>query len=332
MQLLVEFCMSFYLRYLLICVIIKADSKKLLVNCFLLINLKVGESMDSSLGKIMSELNLSTLSIPSVRITDIIDILLVAFLIYIVMIWIRETRAWSLFKGIVIIFVVSLFSYQLHFYAISWIIEKTLSVGIIALIVLFQPEFRKGLEQIGKGSFVINFLNTEDDEGTVSQKTIQEVVTACYKMGKARTGALILIEQDVPLGDLEMTGIPIDGIVSSQLLINIFENKTPLHDGAVIIRNNRVAAATCILPLTQTEIGLDLGTRHRAAVGASEVSDAYIIVVSEETGSVSMAYSGKLYRNLSESDITKMISKGVKPNHKRIKLWKGLKNNAKKDK
>ncbi|MCI8804847.1 MAG: TIGR00159 family protein [Clostridiales bacterium] len=279
----------------------------------------------------MSELNLSTLSIPSFRITDIIDILLVALLIYVVMIWIKETRAWSLFKGIVVIFIISIFSYQLHFYTVSWIIEKTLSVGIIALIVLFQPEFRKGLEQIGKGNIVTNIFNN-DEEGKILQKTVKEVVTAAYKMAKVRTGALILLEQDVPLGDLEMTGIPIDAIVSSQLLINIFENKTPLHDGAVIIRNNRVAAATCILPLTQTEIGLDLGTRHRAAVGASEESDAYIIVVSEETGGVSVAHGGKLYRGLSESEVTKMISKGVKPTHKGIKLWKGRKNNAKKNK
>ncbi len=288
--------------------------------------------MDSSLGKIMSELNLSTLSIPSLRITDIIDILLVTFLIYMVMIWIKETRAWSLFKGIVIIFVISLISYQLHFYTVSWIIEKTLSVGIIALIVLFQPEFRKGLEQIGKGNIVSNIFNN-DEENEILQKTIREVVTASFKMSKVRTGALILIERDVPLGDLEMTGIPIDAIVSSQLLINIFENKTPLHDGAVIIRNNRVAAATCILPLTQTEIGLDLGTRHRAAVGASEESDAYIIVVSEETGSVSIAHSGKLYRNLSEPEVVRMLSKGVTPTYKGIKLWKGRrKKNVKKNK
>ncbi len=287
--------------------------------------------MNGSLGRIMSELNLSTLSIPSIKFTDVIDIGLVALLIYCIMIWIKETRAWSLFKGIVIIFLVSIISYQMHFYAVSWIIEKTLSVGIIALIVLFQPEFRKGLEQIGKSNIVFGMFNN-NDEGKIFQKTTQEIITASFKMSKVRTGALILIEQDVPLGDLENTGIPIDAIVSSQLLINIFENKTPLHDGAVIIRNNRVAAATCILPLTETEIGLDLGTRHRAAVGASEQSDAYIIVVSEETGAVSIAHDGKLYRNLSESDVLKMISKGVKPIRKRIKFWKGRKNNVENNK
>lgn len=279
-----------------------------------------------SFGKLMSELNLSTLSIPAVRVSDIIDILLVAVLIYVIMIWIKETRAWSLFKGIVVIIVISVLSYQLHFYTISWIIEKTLSVGIIAIIVLFQPEFRKALEQLGKGSIVTNIFANEDKSKLLS-KTVEEIITAAVKMAKVRTGALIMIEQDVPVGDIEETGIPIDGLVSSQLLINIFENKTPLHDGAVVIRNNRVAAATCILPLTQNEIGLDLGTRHRAAVGASEVSDANIVVVSEETGAISVAHSGKLYRNLSEDKLRKMLMHDPKNNNRKIILWKGRRKN-----
>jgi len=241
------------------------------------------------------------------------------------MVWIKETRAWSLFKGIIIILIISILSYQLHFYTISWLIEKTLSVGIIAIIILFQPEFRKGLEQIGKGNF-INIFNTTDED-KVSLKTVNEIITACMKMSKVRTGALIMIEQEVPVGDIEETGIAIDGIVTSQLLINIFENKTPLHDGAVIIRNNRIAAATCILPLTQSQIGLDLGTRHRAAVGASEVSDAYVVVVSEETGAVSVAHGGKLYRNLPENKIRKMIVHENKITNHKISLWKGKKNN-----
>lgn len=278
-----------------------------------------------SFGKFISELNLSTLSIPEIRASDIIDIILVAVLIYIIMVWIKETRAWSLFKGIIIVFVLSVLSYQLHFYTISWIIEKTLSVGIIAIIVLFQPEFRKALEQIGKGS-IINIFNNSD-ESKLSSRTIEEIITAAVKMSKVRTGALIMIEQDVPVGDIEQTGITIDGVVSSQLLINIFENKTPLHDGAVVIRNNRVAAATCILPLTQSEIGLDLGTRHRAAVGASEVSDAYILVVSEETGAISIAYGGKLYRALSEDKVRSMLKHELKANPRRISLWKGRRGN-----
>lgn len=278
-----------------------------------------------SFGRFFSELNLSKLSIPNIRITDVIDIILVAVVIYIIIAWIRETRAWSLFKGIIVVVVVCLLSYQFHFYTVSWIIEKTLSVGIIAIIVLFQPEFRKGLEQLGKGQIVSNIFVNDDDE-KLSIRTVEEVITACYKMAAVRTGALILLEQNVALGDLEETGIEIDAAVSSQLLINIFENKTPLHDGAVIIRNNRVAAATCIMPLTQSEIGLDLGTRHRAAVGASEVSDAYVIVVSEETGAVSVAHDGRLYRNVSEDKIRKMLLIDRKHTPRRISLWKGKKN------
>lgn len=282
-----------------------------------------------SFAEFLSELNLSTLSIPSIRLSDIIDIILVAVLIYIVMVWIKETRAWSLFKGMVVIVAISILSYKLNLYTISWIIEKTLSVGIIALIVLFQPEFRKGLEQIGKGNVLTNIFNN-DNELKLSAKTIEEIITAAKKMSQARTGALILIEQDVPVGDLEQTGIAIDGLVTSQLLINIFENKTPLHDGAVIVRNNRVAAATCILPLTQTEIGLDLGTRHRAAVGASEVSDAYVLVVSEETGAISIAYSGKLHRSLTEDKIRKMLNHTPKTAARKIALWKGRRNDEQK--
>lgn len=278
----------------------------------------------SNLGNIFSELNLSRLSIPAIRITDIIDIIIVAVFIYIIIAWIKETRAWSLFKGIVVVVVLCIVSYRFHFYTVTWIIERTLSVGIIALIVLFQPEFRKGLEQIGKVQIASSIFVNEEDE-KLSIKTIEEIITACYKMAKVKTGALILLEKNVPLGDLEKTGIEIDAVVSSQLLINIFENKTPLHDGAVIIRANRVAAATCIMPLTEKEIGLDLGTRHRAAVGASEVSDAYVIVVSEETGAVSVANNGNLFRNVSETKIRNMLLDDKKIAPRRISLWRGRK-------
>lgn len=280
-----------------------------------------------SLNQLLNGYNLSKLSIPNIRITDIIDIIFVAILIYIVIAWIKETRAWSLFKGIIVIIIISLLSYKFNFYTISWIIEKTLSVGIIAIIVLFQPEFRKGLEKIGKGNIVFNIFDSDNEEKN-NIKTLEEIITACFKMSKVKTGALILIEQNVAVGDLEETGIPIDAIVSSQLLINIFENKTPLHDGAVLIRNNRVAAATCILPLTQTEIGLDLGTRHRAAVGASEVSDAYVIIVSEETGNVSIANQGKLFKNLSPDVVRNMLINETPP--RRINLWKGGRNHHEK--
>lgn len=262
-----------------------------------------------------SKLNLSTLSIPNIRITDIIDIVLVAGLIYVILMWIKRTRAWSLFKGIVVIVLISFISYQFHFYTISWIIEKTLSVGIIAIVILFQPEFRKALEQLGKGSILTGLFGNSQEESGVHIATINAVVDACVKMSKVKTGALIVIERDVPTGDLTERGIEIDARVSSSLLINIFEDKTPLHDGAVIIRNNRIAAATCILPLTNGAINKELGTRHRAAVGATEVSDAIVVVVSEETGVISLAVDGELIRHLDEKNLRNTLEKYLKYNN-----------------
>ncbi|MFI3230029.1 MAG: diadenylate cyclase CdaA [bacterium] len=261
-----------------------------------------------SIRELLDGLELSKLSIPIIETSDILDISIVAFFIYILMNWIRETRAWSLFKGIMIIILLSILSFNLNLYATFWIIEKTLSVGIIAIIILFQPEFRKGLEQIGKGSsFAKNIFASSDSNEKIPKKTLDEILTACFIMSKCKTGAIIVVEQNVPIGDFEDSGVPIDSIITSQLLINIFENKTPLHDGAVIIRNNRISRACCILPLTNSEIGLDLGTRHRASVGASEVCDGYVFVVSEETGGVSIAQNGKLKKSLSREEIESMF-------------------------
>ena len=277
----------------------------------------------SNMGIFLDNLNLSKLSIPSIRLSDIIDILIVAIFIYIIMNWIRETRAWSLFKGMIIILILSVLSFRLNFYTTYWIIQETFSVGVMAILILFQPEFRKGLEQIGKGSLTKNIFNNNLQDQIIPKNILDEILTACFIMGKAKTGAIIVVEQKVALGDFEESGIPIDAIVTNQLLINIFEDKTPLHDGAVLIRNNRIKRATCILPLTQSEIGHDLGTRHRASVGASEVSDAYIFVVSEETGSVSIANNGKLYRNLSRLQIEEMFKQQEKQNNKKLHIWKG---------
>lgn len=250
----------------------------------------------------------STLSIPSVRITDLIDMAIVAVIIYLILCWVKETRAWTLVKGLLIIGIISLVSYTFHFYTLSWLIEKTFSVGVIAIVILFQPELRKALEQLGAGSFKnISDIIKPTSEVSITKQSLEELVDACMKLSKVKTGALIVIEREVPVGDFLKTGISLDACISSQLLINIFEKNTPLHDGAVIIQNNRIKAATCILPVTQSQIGLDLGTRHRAAVGASEVSDACVIIVSEETGSISVAMNGKLKRNLIESDLRRTL-------------------------
>ncbi|MFR4986881.1 MAG: diadenylate cyclase CdaA [Lachnospirales bacterium] len=277
----------------------------------------------SGIGMFFDGLNLSKLSIPSIRISDVVDILIVAIFIYIIMNWIRETRAWSLFKGVMVILILSILSFRLNLYTTYWIIQETFSVGVMAILILFQPEFRKGLEQIGKGSLTRNIFNSNSQEEIIPKNILDEILTACFAMSKVKTGAIIVVEQKVALGDFEESGIPIDAIVTNQLLINIFENKTPLHDGAVLIRNNRIKRATCILPLTQSEIGLELGTRHRASVGASEVSDAYIFVVSEETGSVSIAHNGKLHRNLTRQQIEDIFKQQEKQNAKKINIWKG---------
>lgn len=264
-----------------------------------------------------------TFRIPEIRVWDIIDIIVVAWLIYKIMMWIRSTRAWSLSKGIIFILIAFLIANNFGIYTVQWIIMNSVSAGIIALIVLFQPEIRKALEGIGSNKLIPSFGYENGESSTV----IKEIVTAAFDMARQKTGALILIERNVGLGDHEKTGIPIDAIVSRQLLINIFEDKTPLHDGAVIIRGSRIVAATCILPLTQSEIGHDLGTRHRAAVGASEVSDADIIVVSEETGAVSLARASKLYKKLSEAAILEMLEKPK--SDKKKAFWKGWQSDEK---
>ena len=269
-----------------------------------------------SFNNLTSGLNLYYM--PTVGFTDIIDILVVAYLIYKIIFWIKETRAWTLFKGIMVILIFALIAVVLNLNTIVWILSNAVSVGIIAIVVVFQPELRRALEKLGnevggRGYFAklfnFDFIKGNDKatEG-ITKKTVDEILKAVEKMSAVKTGALILIERGVPLGDHERTGIAVDAVVTSQLLINIFEKNTPLHDGAVIIKNNRVAAATCYLPLTESQIvSKDLGTRHRAALGASEVSDADILVVSEETGSVSLAREGVLYRNLSSEALSKML-------------------------
>ena len=261
---------------------------------------------------------------PPIRLSDFIDIALVAVIIYIILIWIKNTRAWSLFRGLAIIAAVALLSYRFHFYTLTWLIEKTFSVGIIAIVILFQPELRKALEQIGESGFsgLADILNVEKST-RLNHTSVDSIVEACVKMAKEKTGALIVIEHNVPVGDFVNRGIPIDSLISAQLLMNIFVNKTPLHDGAVIIRDNRIAAASCILPVTQKRLASELGTRHRAAVGASEQSDAYIIIVSEETGDISVANDGRLRRNLSENELKSVLDNLVEGKTINTNFFKG---------
>ena len=245
---------------------------------------------------------LGALDFPDISMSpvDIVEILIISFLFYYVLLWIKNTRAWNLFKGIMIILIFILIALIFHMNTILWLAENLLSVGLLALVIIFQPELRKALENLGGKNLFgrwVNFGKTEN--GRFSDRTIEVLIKASYAMGKVRTGALIVVEDEILLNEYVRTGIDVDAIISSQLLINIFEKNTPLHDGAVIVRGDRVVSATCYLPLSDSlSLSKDLGTRHRAAVGISEVSDSLTIVVSEETGKVSVAMRGQIYHGV----------------------------------
>lgn len=250
--------------------------------------------------------------IPQITITDIVEIIILAFLIYNVTKWFKKTRAMTLVKGLMVLALFTILAVVFKFNTILWIIRNTISVGIIAVIILFQPELRRALEELGRKNIVPDvFVNDKAVKSErINDNTIAELVAAAIDMSKSKTGALIVIENAVALGEYESTGINLDATISRQLLVNIFEHNTPLHDGAVIIRNNRIVAATCYLPLTdRTDLNKDLGTRHRAAVGISEVSDSMTLIVSEESGAISVAHSGTLYRNLDSEGLKKQLSR-----------------------
>lgn len=239
--------------------------------------------------------------LPKMDTMDFVEIVIIAVLIYSVIKWIKTTRAWVLVKGLVVLLVFWFIATILNFDVILWIFMNTIGVGITALIILFQPELRKVLEQLGQRKIVsLNvFSDAKDKTEKFSDKTINELVKATFELAKVKTGALIVIEQDVSLDEYCQTGITVDGVVTSQLLINIFEKNTPLHDGAVIVRGNRVISATCYLPLSYNmRLSKDLGTRHRAGVGISEETDSFTIIVSEQTGRVSIARGGSLIYNV----------------------------------
>ena len=261
---------------------------------------------------------------------DVAEILIIAVLLYYTLVWMKTTRAWILLKGLIVILVFLLLAYFFRMTTILWMAQNVLGFAVTALIVVLQPELRKALEELGKKniiSSVLPFDNSHRVNEEFSEKTINEITKACVEMGKVRTGSLIVIEQKVSLRDYERTGIDVDGIVTSQLLINIFEHNTPLHDGAVIIQGNRVVSATCYLPLSDN-LGLskELGTRHRAGVGISEITDSLTIIVSEETGKISVAYEGELERNLDADSLRdrmhKILNNPVEE-HKNLRIWKG---------
>ena len=245
---------------------------------------------------------------PVMRWTDIVEILIIAFLLYHILLWFKNTRAWALLRGIIVILIFVFVAYIFNMTTILWIVQNVTGIAVIAFVIILQPELRRALEELGQKNLLSSLLpfdsgSRRGSPGLFTDQTINEILRATFAMARVKTGALIVVEQRTPLQQYERTGIDIDGLVTSQLLINIFEKNTPLHDGAVIIRGDRVVSATCYLPLSENKLDKELGTRHRAGLGISEVTDSLTIIVSEETGKVSLAYRGKLARDVAEAQV-----------------------------
>ena len=282
---------------------------------------------------------LSNLHIPkmeTIQYPDILEILILSVLIYHIMLWIKNTKAWNLLKGLLVLMVFVLIAAILEMNTIIWIVQNVFSIAVIAIIIVLQPELRRALEELGKKNIMNGLLPIDinrAESGLFSDKTIQEIARACVEMSRVRTGALIVVAQNDSLVEYESTGIEVDAVVTSQLLINIFEKNTPLHDGAVIINGDRVTWATCYLPLSQnTGLSKSLGTRHRAGIGISEATDSLTIIVSEENGMISTAYQGELRRGLNQEELELVLSKiqNKAVDDRKLRLWKGWAKNEKK--
>lgn len=263
---------------------------------------------------------MSEVTLPkTIELIDIVQILLIAYFVYHVIRWVQNTKAYTLLKGILMIVaffaIASIFQMQTFLYLLG----ALGGVALTALVIIFQPELRRAVEQLGEKTplSTITLPGSSEKEERFSDKTVNELVRASFEMGEAKTGALIVIERMITLEEYEKTGIAVDGIVTSQLLINIFEHNTPLHDGAVIIRGDRIVSATCYLPLSDNmALSKDLGTRHRAGVGVSEATDSFTIIVSEETGNVSYASGGALKKAVTPSELREQLHQLQQLQHK----------------
>mgnify|MGYP003291925627 CR=1 FL=1 len=266
-----------------------------------------------------------------VRIVDIIDIAIVAYVIYKAISLMRETRAATLVKGIILLIVAMQLSSLLNLYLVNYLLVNAMQVGFVAIFVVFQPELRRALEKVGRSRFgnLFSFYDPNSEEN--KSNTIIQICHAVDNLSKNRVGALIILERQTKIGDIIRTGVNLNSDITAELLINIFVPNTPLHDGAVVIRDNKILAAACFLPLTQnSDLNVELGTRHRAAIGITETSDSIALVVSEETGKISLALDGTLTRNLTVESLEKALNKIFSPepnqlNGKKLKIWKGLK-------
>lgn len=268
--------------------------------------------------------------VSNIEFGDILEILIIAYLVYHIMLWIKTTRAWALLKGLIVIAVFGALAFVLNMQTILWLAENVLGYAVMALLIVLQPELRKALEELGKKNLMAAVLpfDSNTKEAGISVKTIDEITRACVEMSKVKTGALIVIEQEETLAEYTRTGIDIDAVVSSQLLINIFEHNTPLHDGAVVVRGDRVVSATCILPVTdQTTLNKSMGTRHRAGVGISEVTDSVTVIVSEQTGTISVAADGKIQRNYDgeklKARLMELVDTGGEEKKQKLRIKKG---------
>jgi len=244
--------------------------------------------------------------VSTIGVLDIFDILVVAAILYKVYQMIQDTRAITLVKGLLIIILLTIICGWLNLHVMTWLLQKSSEWLLIALPILFQPELRRALEQIGQGKFIRKGGSLLDSKE--ADIVVEELVKTAKKLSQTKTGALMVLEREMKLNDISVTGIHIDGIISSEFLLNVFIVNTPLHDGAAIIRGNRLISAACVLPLTENhELSTELGTRHRAAIGLSEQCDALIIVVSEETGTISVAEGGRLMRHFDEKTLAAKI-------------------------
>ena len=248
---------------------------------------------------------------PFELVTLILDIAIVIFLVYMFFKAVKGSRAWQLIKGIVLFIIITWLSGLLNLKILNWILTGIMNLGVIAIIVIFQPELRRGLEQLGTNKFT-KFFGIDKDISTKTKEDIYKIVIAATELSKSKTGALIVIERDIKIQDIIAGGIPLNADVSPQLLVNIFEPKTPLHDGAVVISGNKIAAAACVLPLADDkDIAKELGTSHRAAIGISKEADSIVVVVSEETGKISVAKDGTLIADVREDVLKKILISNI---------------------
>ena len=271
-------------------------------------------------------------SLPRIEIGNVIEILIISFIVYEILLWIMNSRAWVILRGLIAILGFTVLAMIFNFSTIMWILTKIANIAFVAFIIIFQPELRRALEQLGSGNILRKILPYQETDN-LNIDSIEDLIKASFALSSTSTGALIVIEGSEILNDYIRTGIEINGKISSQLLINIFEHNTPLHDGAVIVRGNKILSATCYLPLSEnSHISKALGTRHRAAIGISEVTDSLTIVVSEETGNVSVASRGALKKIKSREELREILSKLAQEpiSTNWFSLWKGKGKNEKK--